>query len=86
MNCTGFHASAPCLACVCSNRSRKGVSVTTGGFTNKAREDVSHIDPRVVLIDGRALAEYMVDHDVGVTTKATNELKRIESDYFSEDE
>ena len=62
------------------------MSVTTGGFTNKAREDVSHIDPRVVLIDGRGLAEYMVDHDVGVTTKATNELKRIESDYFSEDE
>jgi restriction system protein len=38
---------------------------------------------RVVLIDGRELADYMVDFDLGVTSKATYQLKRIDSDYFS---
>jgi restriction system protein len=37
------------------------------------------------LIDGRELAEYMLDLNLGVTTKAVYELKRVDSDYFSEE-
>lgn len=66
-------------------RARKGVFLTTGTFSNEAIDYVSHIDPRVVLIDGAQLAEYMLDLDLGVTTRATYELKRIDSDYFAED-
>lgn len=46
---------------------------------------MSHIDPRVVLIDGREVAEYMLDFNLGVTPKATYEIERIDSDYFSEE-
>lgn len=66
-------------------RAKKGVFITTGAFSSDAREYVSHIDPRVVLIDGRALAEYMLDLDLGVTKRAAYELKRIDSDYFAEE-
>lgn len=66
-------------------RARKGVFLTTGTFSAEAIAYVSTIDPRVVLIDGRQLANYMLDLDVGVTPKATFELKRIDSDYFSEE-
>lgn len=66
-------------------RARKGVFITTGSFSSEAREYVSHIDPRVVLIDGREVAEYMMDLGVGVTTKAVYEIKRIDSDYFIEE-
>lgn len=66
-------------------RARKGVFITTGSFSNDAREYVSHIDPRVVLIDGRQLSEYMLDLNLGVSTKAIYELKRIDSDYFLEE-
>jgi restriction system protein len=66
-------------------RARKGVFITTAGFSVEAKEYVSHIEPRVVLIDGRQLAEYMVDLNLGVTPKAAYELKRIDSDYFVEE-
>jgi restriction system protein len=46
---------------------------------------VVHIDPRVVLIDGPQLAEYMLDLGLGVSTRAVYELKRIDSDYFVEE-
>lgn len=66
-------------------RARKGVFITTGVFSREAKDYVSHIDPRVVLIDGRALAEYMLDLNLGVTQKTNYEVKRIDSDYFGED-
>ncbi len=66
-------------------RARKGVFITTGTFSADAKEYVAHIDPRVVLIDGRELAEYMLDLGLGVSTRATYELKRIDSDYFIEE-
>lgn len=66
-------------------RARKGVFITTGTFTGDAREYVSQIDPRVVLIDGRQLSAYMVEYGLGVTTRTVYELKRIDSDYFIEE-
>jgi restriction system protein len=66
-------------------RAKKGVFITTGAFTADAREYVSHIDPRVVLIDGRGLVEFMLDLNLGVATRATYELKRVDSDYFAEE-
>jgi restriction system protein len=66
-------------------RARKGVFLTTGNFSADAVEYVSHIDPRVVLIDGPQLAEYMLDLHVGVTTRATYELQRVDSDYCTEE-
>lgn len=65
-------------------RARKGVFITTGGFSSEAVAYVEHIDPKIVLIDGRRLAELMIDFDVGVNTAATYHLKRVDSDYFDE--
>ncbi len=39
----------------------------------------------MILIAGTRLAEFMIDHGVGVTTDATYELKRIDTDYFPEE-
>lgn len=66
-------------------RARKGVFITTGSFSADARQYVSHIDPRVVLIDGQALSNYMIDLNIGVTPRAAYELKRLDSDFFTED-
>lgn len=66
-------------------RARKGVFITTGSFSVDARQYVSHIDPRVVLIDGDALSHYMIDLNIGVTPRAAYELKRLDSDFFTED-
>lgn len=66
-------------------RAKKGVFITTGKFSNDAIEYVTAIDPKVILIDGRALVSYMIDFNLGVTTTTTYEIKRIDSDYFLED-
>jgi restriction system protein len=66
-------------------RARKGVFITTGMFSGDASSYVDQIDPKVVLIDGRRLAELMIDFEVGVTTGRTYHVKRIDSDYFDEE-
>ena len=66
-------------------RARKGVFITTGSFSSEAKDYVSRIDPHIVLIDGRQLAEYMLDLNLGVSTKTIYEIKRIDSDYFVEE-
>jgi restriction system protein len=63
-------------------RARKGIFITTSGFTNDAVNYVSNIDFKVVLIDGKRLAEFMIDYDIGVTGSIVYQLKRIDSDYF----
>lgn len=66
-------------------RAKKGVFITTGKFSEDAKNYVETIDPKVILIDGRMLAELMIDHGLGTTTTATYQLKRIDSDYFTEE-
>lgn len=65
-------------------RAKKGVFITTSTFSAEATTYVDHIDPKVVLIDGRRLAELMTDCGLGVNTSATYDVKRIDSDYFDE--
>jgi len=66
-------------------RARKGVFITTSDFTKEAREYVSMIDSKIILIDGEELAELMIDYNVGVSNATIYEIKRIDSDYFLED-
>lgn len=66
-------------------RARKGIFITTSAFSREALDYARSIDTKIVLIDGPTLAEFMIDYGVGVTTEATYELKRIDSDYFSEE-
>jgi restriction system protein len=65
-------------------RAKKGVFITTSNFSGEAMAYVEHIDPKVVLIDGHRLAEFMVDFEVGVATARTYYAKRVDSDYFEE--
>jgi restriction system protein len=63
-------------------KAKKGIFITTATFSNQARDYVAMIDTKVVLIDGKRLAELMIDHDVGVSPVASYSIKRIDSDYF----
>ncbi len=66
-------------------RARKGVFITTGKFSGEAHAYVKSIDPRAILIDGNTLAHYMIDYNLGISTSASYEIKRIDSDYFLEE-
>jgi restriction system protein len=67
------------------NRARKGVFITTSSFSRDAQEFVERIDSKIVLIDGATLTRFMVDGGVGVSLVTSYEVKRVDSDYFSEE-
>jgi restriction system protein len=56
-------------------RARKGVLITT---SQDALEYVRMIEKRIVLIDGKQLADPMIDHDVGVNVNQTYKIKRLD--------
>ncbi|MBN1865596.1 MAG: restriction endonuclease [Victivallales bacterium] len=66
-------------------RAKKGVFITTGKFSDDSRKYVETIDPKVILIDGQTLAELMIDYNLGTTTLGSYEIKRIDSDYYTEE-
>lgn len=67
-------------------RATKGVFISTSDFSPQAREYADGVSPRVILVDGRQLAELMIDNDVGVTVEKAYEVKRLDLDYFIEGE
>ena len=65
-------------------RARKGIFITSSSFTTEAKDFVARIDNKIILIDGQNLAQYMIEFDVGVTTKDTYQIKKIDFDYFTD--
>jgi predicted helicase len=63
-------------------RARKGVLITTSTFTADALDYVQRIERKIVLIDGKQLADLMIEHDIGVAQTQTFILKRLDSGYF----
>lgn len=65
-------------------RARKGVFITTGSFSADAAAYVQTIAPKVALVDGKQLAEFMIDFGLGVSLARAYEVNRIDTDYFEE--
>lgn len=66
-------------------RAKKGIFITTSAFSQGCEEYVATIDSKIILIDGQRLAKLMIDFNVGVSTEAIYELKKVDSDYFAEE-
>jgi restriction system protein len=66
------------------HRAKKGVFLTTSDYSREAREYVKNLEAKVVLIDGRTLADYMIEVGLGVSCVQTYEVKRLDSDFFEE--
>ena len=67
-------------------RARKGIFITTSTFTKEADEYAKGLEMKVILIDGAQLSELMFDFGIGVTTKNTYAVKRIDSDFFDDED
>lgn len=67
-------------------RATKGVFITTSTFSKEAVEYADGVTPRVILVDGKELAQLMIEHDVGVAVSGSYELKRVDLDYFVAEE
>jgi restriction system protein len=66
-------------------RAKKGIFLTTSSFSKEAEAFASSIENKIVLIDGEQLANLMIDFDIGVNKIAAYDIKRIDTDYFSEE-
>lgn len=65
---------------------QKGIFITTATFTKEAIAFVErNLNYKIVLIDGNRLAELMIEYELGVSTQYTYQMKKIDSDYFSEE-
>ena len=60
----------------------KGLFITTAKFSPKAKDfaNAQHI----ILVDGKRLTELMIEYGVGVSTQKAYLIKRVDSDYFSD--
>ena len=60
----------------------KGLFITTAKFSQGAKDyaNAQHI----ILVDGRKLTELMIEHELGVSTQKSYRIKRIDSDYFTD--
>jgi len=66
-------------------RAKKGIFITTSGFSKEALEYISKIDNKISLIDGHELVQLMIEHNLGVSTSAVYEIKKVDSDFFEEE-
>lgn len=64
-------------------RASKGVFITTASFTQQALDFARSVD-KIVLVDGSKMAELMIDHEVGITSRIVR-VPRLDSDYFDEE-
>jgi restriction system protein len=67
------------------HRARKGVFITTSQFSPDAKDYVSRIERKIILIDGQQLANLCIDFGVGAAEVTSYTVKRIDLDYFEEE-
>ena len=73
------------LSCLFKVIPKKGIFITTSDFPKSAYDYVNAIDPKIILIDGDQLTEFMIENNVGVTLQGKFEIKKIDADYFEAD-
>ncbi len=66
-------------------KARRGILITTSSFSRDAVEYAKDIEKKIILIDGEQLTELMINNNVGVSTDAVYEIKRINADFFEDE-
>jgi restriction system protein len=54
-------------------------------FSTEAKQYADKIDSKIVLLDGEQVTELMINFGLGVSGVASYEIKRVDSDFFSEE-
>ena len=64
--------------------SQKGIFITTSRFTKAVLESTEEFSSRVILIDGKRLAELLYQYNVGVKTEDVFEYKAVDESFFED--
>lgn len=65
-----------------SGKADTGVFITTGRFSQGAKDYVDRVPTRVILIDGKQLARLMIKYGVGVQVRQHVEIVDVDEDFF----
>lgn len=66
-------------------QAQKGLFITTAKFSSGALQYADNLlGTKVVLVDGLTLTKLMIKHNVGVSVEHVYEVKKVDSDFFSE--
>ncbi|GGI68484.1 restriction endonuclease [Deinococcus wulumuqiensis] len=65
------------------HKAAKGVFITTSTFSEGARATAGQIG-NIILLDGHALSRLMIEYGVGVLTRETYQIRRVDLEYFEE--
>ncbi|MCP3682892.1 MAG: restriction endonuclease [bacterium] len=63
----------------------KGIFITTSRFPKDTNEILKKTPKNIILIDGPKLAKLMMEHNVGVSSQKTYQIKQIDTDFFPEE-
>lgn len=79
------HAVRDFIGALVTKGAKKGIFITSSDFSAQARKHAQDAkDYKVILVDGKQLAELMYEFGVGVSKKKTIVLKKIDSDAFDD--
>jgi restriction system protein len=65
------------------HRASKGVFITTSSFSGGAESTAAQIG-NIILIGGEQLSQLMIEYGVGVITRSTYLVRRVDSEFFEE--
>ena len=65
------------------HKATKGVLITTAGFSSSATDTAKQIG-NIILIGGEQLSQLMIEYGVGVITRSTYLVRRVDSEFFEE--
>lgn len=66
-------------------RANQGLFMTTARFTREAQEYAGKTrNSKIVLVDGQRLTRLMIEYDVGVSTESVYAIKKLDSDFFDD--
>jgi restriction system protein len=72
------------VGALAGKKASKGIFITTSEFHDNAIDYAAGLHNKIILIDGRRLAELMIEHGIGVAEEHAYSVKKIDSDYFEE--
>jgi restriction system protein len=61
----------------------KGVLITTSNFDENLEQVFKNINKNIIPIDGNKLVDLMIEHNIGVKTENFYEIKKVDSDFFT---
>jgi len=84
-NCVGRPEIQKFVGALQGKRAQKGIFITMSTFSKEALEYAENLDVAVILIDGKKLANYMIENELGVSLKQNYKIYNVDTDYFIEE-